>query len=346
VIVGLVMAGFARGYKLILIQKREAALEETYDVVRGALRNFIARDINPDPAVTDELGRYSCPADPAAAPESAAYGVEQRADGGDPNVPDANCNVTGGMTAVNVPGGRVIVGAVPTRTLEISSRHMLDPYGNRLTYAVTENLARQKGAVHMNLPGAITISPTIAGPPITGAHFTLVFHGRTGAGSFTADGIQNPEACKADNRGDSENCDGDAVFSELPMALADTPDFSDDTLAFTLTNSGANQFLGPVTPLHNNVHTPQQCYDAGGYVRGVGGGDNLCAFGGGCPAGWTAYLNWSATAPDFCDIDRFDECSSCSTRGHAWSNTAQETCHYSCNPNYICYSLILESGCY
>ncbi len=53
--------------------------------------------------------------------------------------------------------------------------------------------------------------------------------------------------------------------------------------------------------LHNNTHTNKQCETKNGLVRAIGTGDYLCQMtGGGCPNGWTRYLNWGITHPRAC----------------------------------------------
>jgi prepilin-type N-terminal cleavage/methylation domain-containing protein len=228
-IAGLLLAGILRGYKVFVVQKQQVDLEVTYDVVKQAISSFRYVDPDPDNADATEMnGRYPCPASPTAAQGSANFGVE-------------DCTTANGVVQVVGTGGRVVlIGTVPTATLGISSAHMVDPFKNRLTYAVTRELTTANALSDPSLAGGIQVSPTISGTPITNAEFVLISHGRTGAGSYTIEGVVHPSVCGNDDRGDTENCDGDAIFSELQMALADTPDFSDDKLAFNLENTAVN----------------------------------------------------------------------------------------------------------
>lgn len=72
--------------------------------------------------------------------------------------------------------------------------------------------------------------------------------------------------------------------------------------------------------LYGGVHTRAQCEDAGGFVRGIGGGTLLCQFtGSSCPGGWVRLSNWGVTFPMV---------TPCSTGGHEFANMPAETCTY------------------
>lgn len=235
IIVGLIMTGFAQAFKVYVIQKQQAALEEAMANVKQGISDYIARDPDPDDGIDAKLSRYPCPADPAAPPGSAAFGAEQRDGAG-------NCQATGAIREVDVGGGRkVYIGAVPTRTLEISSAYMMDPQHNRLTYAVSGNLAAAtKPLEQANPVGDIEINMA-AGPPMTGQHFALFSHGRNGAGAYTRDGVLNAASCDS-TVADGENCDGDAVFSQVDYATASNAAYYDDTLSFRLSEGLDDQW--------------------------------------------------------------------------------------------------------
>lgn len=108
--------------------------------VQDALQNFVAME-----------GRLPCPAPLNAAPDAAEFGKE----GAGPCEGGALTAGTYRMTGRS--GMQVRVGAVPVRSLNIPDKMMMDGYGRRYVYAVTEKLASpggdiktDEGAIYMN----------------------------------------------------------------------------------------------------------------------------------------------------------------------------------------------------
>ena len=83
------------------------------------------------------FGHYSCPSDPTLTEASAGFGVEADTATG--------CDDTAGLfvyedTPPDPVLGRVVMGGVPVRTINTPFSNSYDSYGNRIMYAVTENL--------------------------------------------------------------------------------------------------------------------------------------------------------------------------------------------------------------
>lgn len=105
--------------------------------------------------------------------------------------------------------------------------------------------------------------------------------------------------------------------------------------------------------------TAAQCCAAGGNVVSAGSNQFLCKISGSsCPAGWSAYLNWTATAAN--SGSAWDACYgsgsySWSIPGHVFANTPVESgttygCGGVCGLNYACgaytgYSSVTDRGC-
>lgn len=231
-IIGLIVAGFAQSFKIIVKQKKLENLDTSYDVALEGLHDFIYSDPDPLNGDEDEVeGRLPCPASPSAVAGSANFGVELC-----PSVGVGSCENDVCVVAGTV-GRLVFIGTLPTTTMGISSDHMLDHQKNRLTYAVTANLTVAGSMISGNPNGGVVVDPVVSGTPINDAHFSLVSHGDDGAGSYNAAGVLNAAPCDA-GTADGENCDGDAQFSERRRSLGETVDFYDDRVAFTLTGSG------------------------------------------------------------------------------------------------------------
>ena len=120
---------------------------------------------------------------------------------------------------------RVRRGAIPFMTLGINEIFAYDGYGNKLTYAVTENLAT--GAVVFDpLAGGIDVLNTngnslVDQNPATDslAHYLVVSHGEDGAGAYNKQGLANT-ACPADiNIAQSQNCNN---FADAGGAMTAT----------------------------------------------------------------------------------------------------------------------------
>lgn len=95
-------------------------------------------------------GRYPCPAPLNAAPDSPTFGKET----------SGSCSgalLSGTYRAQGRGGEPVVIGAVPVRTLNIADSKMMDGYGQRFVYAITEKLATNAGDLQVD-EGAIYIN--------------------------------------------------------------------------------------------------------------------------------------------------------------------------------------------
>ena len=157
-------------------------------------------------------------------------------------------------------------GTLPTRVLGLPDDMMYDGYGNKFTYAVTEQFTTSAVA------GQITINDgnTTTNPPnpivglyaaSAGAAFVIVSHGNDGAGAYTQGGTQI--ACNANKTADAENCGSygtagktttaftgittpdyvftSAQFNDFPAAI-NTANWFDDVIGWET----ENQVIGPM----------------------------------------------------------------------------------------------------
>lgn len=131
-------------------------LMKNYDVIHADQENIDNLRVI-EAAIADFVAlekRLPCPAPLNIAPDTTAGdGTEFGKEGA------GNCTGTvhnGTFRVTGRDGMRVRVGAVPVRSLHLSDDLIIDGYGKRYVYAVTESLATS-GADVMNAPGAITI---------------------------------------------------------------------------------------------------------------------------------------------------------------------------------------------
>lgn len=257
VIISLLMAGLVRVYEQYVINKRKAEFTQTMNSVTSALAYYIQDQGLFSPAVANIPGtagvdesydptRYPCPAAPLFGPGDANYGVEQR------NTTTGRCITGNGVVATGPPGDRIFIGSIPAVTLAISNAHMLDPYGRRLTYAVSSTVSNSmpsptaRGGVlggGQNPAGSIRINQYDDTGAIsatkTNVPFIIVAHGENGAGAYTNEGTLARPCTPAMGGRDLQNCDNDAnnVFADatnyVSTNTASAAEY-DDTVVFSL----------------------------------------------------------------------------------------------------------------
>ena len=215
VIIGVLVAGAISAYDLYLQHKKVTVTRDNQVTIKDAIDEFLAAN-----------GRYPCPAPIDAAPNDANMGTEIC------TAPDIT--VVAGMRDVDgLPGNDpVLIGAIPTRTLNLSNQVMRDGYSRRMTYAVSASLTND--ATFNNDNGVIAIQDHDGNTAITPAnsgHYIVTSHGPDGLGAYSIEGALY-EACTGTTK-DTENCDySDAVFiSTLQRSTANNATHYDD---FTL----------------------------------------------------------------------------------------------------------------
>lgn len=222
VVAGMFIVGLMKGLERFERDQEIAQLEETMEVVQTALQDYIFDDPN-DPNDPERLA-FPCPADPVLPPSDTNFGQEALHPAQD------SCH-----PAILDGGGplddRVAIGAVPTKALGIANKYMLDPWGNRLTYAVS-NALTYASAMTSNAPGRIVIEDETGNVVRSDAQFILVSHGPDGAGAYTASGGVNATPCAGPS---AENCNDDPVFLERRRSTM-AGNMFDDTTSYSLVN--------------------------------------------------------------------------------------------------------------
>lgn len=169
-------------------------------------------------------GHLPCVASLEDAPGSAAFGVAN---------PDC-------ATSVAVPSGTfrtgapaVRVGMVPVRTLGLPDSAASDKYGNRITYAVSEQLtdANQFGSQ----AGGITVWDMNDNPVLSDAAFYIGSPGRDRKGAYNYATGNVDVACGTSDNLDVESCEfSNAIFRDAPFNNGDVEGlFFDDLTAWT-----------------------------------------------------------------------------------------------------------------
>lgn len=187
---------------------------DTSREIQTALADFMARE-----------GRLPCPAPIDAAPDSSDFGKEMRVAG-----TPTTCNTD---TALGTDNAAVSVGAVPIRSLHLPDKMIVDGYGKRYIYAVTEAMTTDGTDVYNDL-GAITITnendDSISDTPGI-VSFVLISPGADDRGAYDIGGNEILPCDTTTNAG--ENC----KFFNTP----DLPATFISTLSKSFGN-GANSF--------------------------------------------------------------------------------------------------------
>lgn len=131
--------------------------------------------------------------------------------------------------------------------------------------------------------------------------------------------------------------------------------------------AGKSYYTGPLV---SGNKTGEDCMAAGGYAEDIGSKNYVCRFAQGllkrweilgfpigdyqCPSGWAQYKQWSQALTTTCKGCH----SSCTAKGHKFSNTRPDTCRYasyqvdndgnrigSCGQQVTCKAEILSMGC-
>ena len=277
-VIGVLMVPFLQSRSLEL--KRESILETpgTINQVKDAIDAYYFETGN---------RHYPCPADPTISQydplgnPNANYGIEDRdaaypVNAANPGQTKAYCN-----PALLDPTGTVYIGAVPYVELELEHDQTLDPFQNKLTYAVS---AHQTDPATMTANGSVTILSKFArnsncqtaldtnGIPFdepndaTNVHMAIFSTGRAGQGAFNTNG-NNVQACPAgaNLQEDSENCDNDTIFVMDTCLRSENAgaNYYDDIMVATQTS---NTFTAVPSLIWDDLTDPNNMGSEIGYI--------------------------------------------------------------------------------
>ena len=196
-VMGFLMTGaiyLMQNYDVI---KADQKTVDTSITLEKALKNFIAIK-----------KRYPCPAPMNVAPDAPGFGLE-------------DCSITPVNGRDGIP---VLIGTAPVRTLNIPDKMIVDGYGKRHVYAVTQTMTAPSADILHGL-GAISIhddngvSVSQKDGYVT---YALISVGQDDRGAYNLQG-KLLEPC-----GSAKNCNGTATFvsSSLKTFRGETTDFT------------------------------------------------------------------------------------------------------------------------
>lgn len=250
-VAGILLVSFIGVYKLWNKERIEEVTRANIETVVSSLSAYLV-----------QTGSYPCPARLDVSRGDPLYGIADHIDGAGPdgedlsacatNTPavgtcaDGVCveqgerqvNLSPGMGAPVMEFPRVRRGAVPFRQLGLPEKSALDGYGQRLMYAVTENLAVQE--TYRKDAGGISVvnqyDESMVQPP-SSAHFIVFSVGPDGRGAYSMEGGAIKPCGEPDDRMDAVNChtsssDSLAVYRSMPLAPTNNEHHFDDNVRY------------------------------------------------------------------------------------------------------------------
>lgn len=188
------------------------AVRERLAVIKAAIEEY-----------ADRNGYYPCPADPAVVAGGTNWGLESRS-----GTAGAGCTISGGVVLVDDS----IIGMVPHRTLGLNDSYAGDPWGNKLTYAVSyqhvgmaifgQRPLRQSDGTMVMRTGVVSgtnyiVSQTNKGLPGIGMGYVVFSHGPSGLGAYSLQSTTIPVSCGSGAYAYKGNCDrGNIIYWENP----------------------------------------------------------------------------------------------------------------------------------
>lgn len=159
----------------------------------------------------EQNNRLPCPADPTLTPDNNDFGKE--------------------MTTGCPAGSGVVQGMVPVHALNLPYHLAADFFDRKMTYAVTASLTQTDGFTDATAVRIVNKNGEERTVP-----FVLVNHGPDGKGARSLLSGAIGTACTG-GAADIENCDGDAVFTDLDYATmndVNSANHFDDRLVYSL----------------------------------------------------------------------------------------------------------------
>lgn len=201
------------------------AMLEKMSLIKQALDDYANRN-----------GYLPCPANPQLLPSNPLFGQQNRN-----FVAGAGCENSGGVFNAD----NVWFGMLPVQSLGLDDSYAVDEWGNKLTYAVSENhigtnaadrgfssYATQQGTIIVDsntIAVPVRLSTTFTGAPGTGATYVVVSHGKNARGAYPLNGTAPIVACSGSI--EAENCDRtnrtffDAEYNEGNQATTQFDDY-------------------------------------------------------------------------------------------------------------------------
>lgn len=257
VIIGLMVIPLLKMYEIYMIKEKMLITEENIDKARIP--------------ISLSYGRYPCPSDRSLKPTDPNYGREKCTGISDCTSYSSQgiCRATG-LRDADGDGNNdtIVIGGIPfldesgNPISSMQASYTIDSWGNKMTYAVTENLMKTQADTSNTFKLGVVSAINEHGNPTAGtnddAQYAILSHGKDGEGAFSIEGQYRP--CVA-GKTESENCDNDSVFvSALGFYEGSSAKYYDDTSYFYIRAPGYLWYnlisgAGDISPHINNSNT-------------------------------------------------------------------------------------------
>lgn len=236
IIIGILMTGILQFQKIQMTGKTFGSTRANIAEVNKAVSVYISRN-----------SRLPCPSSLIAKPDEEAYG----------SAPDckemlASPSLTTDKAHLLVDGrndGKILIGKIPFREMNITEASTKDGWGRDLYYAVSANLTDMekydqfKGVI--DVVDAYDRSLTEIN---TGAQYVIF---STGQDRLTPD----DDACDKE-RADGENCNGDGKFRVAELSFGQNKEFYDDVVSYIVWVPPPANVAGQCNMLHQLLSYP------------------------------------------------------------------------------------------
>jgi prepilin-type N-terminal cleavage/methylation domain-containing protein len=304
IVLGLLITPLFRLYDTYLIEKKLNATQRAIEVVTGEMETY--KNVH---------GAYPCPSAMDAARNDAANGRAFNNNVCDaaffaaiPQIPGECLNGVCLKSSVRPTTSDIIIGTVPFRDLQMIEQDALDGYGNRLLYAVTQDLTNV--ATFNSEAGGISIIDSAANKMVANdsAMFVLLSFGASKQGGYNKNGLQTtacptvgPEVNNCIDDFNNSTIPADAIFSYAPITTAPGANSYDHVMQFHTTkeqrlwrrytgNEQDAQDLSPDDRVGIGTDTPVSTVDIRTEV--AASGDNIASL---------LIAEGELAAPEICD---------------------------------------------
>ncbi len=223
-IIGVVLTLSVSGLKSQLDSSEITSTKQRLNTIKLAIENYRI-----------QFEKYPCPALPNLASSNASYGD---------SVADCYTTCPAGLNCVANATNNTLQdmaqGSVPFKTLGISPELTLDPWGNKITYAIDARFTQDLNRCETD--GLISIQDYSNNSVTSKAMYVLVSHGMDQKGAYSPSSGTIPTACDGSAK-DGANCDNNTTFriSEISTSNTNTA-YYDDIMLF---NSNAKALYCP-----------------------------------------------------------------------------------------------------
>ncbi len=213
-IVGVMVTISISGLKSQLDSSEISSTKQRLAAVKLAIENYRI-----------QFEKYPCPALPNLASSSASYGDA---------VTDCYTTCPAGLNCVanatNSTLQDMAQGSIPFKTLGIAPELTLDPWGNKITYAIDARFTQDLNRCETD--GLINIQDYSNNSVTSKAMYILVSHGLDQKGAYAPDSGTIPDSCDAAAK-DGANCDNNTTFRISEASLSNTNTaYYDDIVLF------------------------------------------------------------------------------------------------------------------